>query len=217
MKKVKSNYYNLHSLLKIDQALWHTLCSIGEIEDHKKQKDVFIENTKAEFVYIVIEGCICLHSKKSIVDLVTTGDSIGTTISYSQVDIAQTYPLNAKTVAPSKVLKIPIQFYNQLLYKNSDCAKYTMAQFRKKMSFVQSMKCFGKFPVEVRLANFLLKKTDLLNTNYLTKKIIGQCTGISCETVIRQFSEWTKNNIIEIHNKKIQIKNLDYLKNLISV
>lgn len=216
MKKVKSSYYNLYSLLKINQLLWNNLCAIGEIEEFKKNKEIFIENSNADFVYIVIEGCVCLYSKKSIVDLVTIGDSIGTTISYDESNnISQKYPLNAKTIAPSKVLKIPIQLYNQLIYKNNDCAKYTMAQFRKKMDFIQNMKCFEKYSVEVRLANFLIKKPDLLNTNYLTKKIIGQCTGMSCETVIRQFSVWSRNSIIEIRNKKIQINNPTFLHELI--
>jgi CRP/FNR family transcriptional regulator len=217
MKIIKSSYHNLYSLLNINQLLWINLCSIGVIEQFKKNAEIFAENSNADFVYIVIEGCICLYSKTSIVDLVTYGDSIGTTINYEEEsDHSQEYPLNAKAITPSKLLKIPIKMYNQLIYTNPECARYTMIQFRKKMNFIQNMKCFEKYSVEVRLANFLLKKTELLSTNLLTKKIIGQCTGMSCETVIRQLSVWRKKNIIEISSKKIKINNIIFLEKLIS-
>lgn len=214
--KTKPNYSNFYSALKINQQLWTLLYSIGEVEDYKKKQILFTENDLAIYAYIIIEGGVIIYARKSIVDIVTAGDSIGVTLQHDEKNPNNTYPLSAKTITQTKALKIPLQQFNHLIYKDSECTKYTLEQFRKKMNFVQSMKCFEKFPVEIRLANFLLKKHELLSTTYLTKNIIGQCTGISCETVIRQFSEWSKKNIIQIKLKKIDILDTNYLKNLIN-
>lgn len=207
---------------KMPSALWAKLSSIGSFHSINRHEHIFTEKEPALYAYIVLEGCICIYSKKSVIDLVTVGDSIGTTI-ISKNKPGQTtdkiidplYPLSAKALVASQVLKISLLEYNQLVLADQDCALYTLEQFRKKMHFVQSMKCFESFSVNVRLANFLLKKTDLLETRFLTKKIIGHCAGISEATVIRQFSEWSRKKILKVSQRKIDILNRDYLESLL--
>ncbi len=67
-----------------------------------------------------------------------------------------------------------------------------------------------------KLANTLLylnreefKSIDVFS--YITRKDLAELSGMAIESVARILSEFNDEKIIELHGKKIEIKNLDQL------
>jgi CRP-like cAMP-binding protein len=125
--------------------------------------------------------------------------------------IDEKYPVNAETLSPCEVFKIPKDNFFQMLANHPDVSldinKFLSERLYQKFLMMQNNLSLQP---EVRLVGILdyfksysSNKEKYSFEVYLTRKQLASITGLRIETVIRTIKKMEKDNTVKLMNSKI--------------
>ncbi|MGC9080352.1 Crp/Fnr family transcriptional regulator [Sulfurihydrogenibium sp.] len=197
-------------------------------KEYKKGEYVFYEGDKEPGIHFVIDGIVKLIKETSdgktvILRLVTKGESFGWLV---MKDSTPTSTYSAQTLVDSKILYISNQdFLKLLLMYPALAVKITCDSTKKTLEAYDRLKSLAVEKVEGRIATLLVelvekigkKESDHIVINApITRQDIAEMAGTTVETAIRVISKWKKEGILDTERGKIEIFDLDYLKEIVS-
>ncbi|GAB6072237.1 helix-turn-helix domain-containing protein [Venenivibrio stagnispumantis] len=198
------------------------------IKEYKKGDYIFTEGDEEPGIYIVLEGIVklekeTLEGKTVILRLATPYDIIGWPV---LKDSKPTSTYTARALIDSKLLYISNSNFLKLLVMYPALAVRITCDISKRiLEAYDRLKSLAVEKVEGRIATLLLelaekigkKEKDKVVINApITRQDIAEMTGTTVETAIRIISRWKKEGIIDTERGKIEIYDIDYLKDIIS-
>lgn len=191
---------------------------------YKKGEFIFKEGTRPHGIYCVNYGKIKLFKtgsdgKDQIIRLVKPGDPLG----YRSLLSGDKYNGSAMALEDSGVCFISKSMFLNILQRDTTLAiemiKLLSEDLRKAEIQITNL---AQKPVRERVAEALLfiKETYGFDTDNKTinatfsREEIANLVGTATETTIRLLSEFSKDGVIQLSGKKIQILNLQKLVNI---
>lgn len=164
-------------------------------------------------VKLVLEGT---SGKNFVVRLYTSQDYLGLMQLFQKSESRYTVIALKNT----KVCMIEINFFRELLLEHAHINEKLITNYVEeidllyhKLSLLGTKSIHGRFAdVLLYLLGDKLRNEDVYR--YLSRKEIAEMAGMSVESMIRLFNEFKNDQIIEISNKNIQIKNLPIVETL---
>ncbi len=187
---------------------------------YKKNNAIFYDFQPASFIYIIYKGKLKLwmegiHSHDLIVSFAKDGDIIG----YRGCGQKTKYNLSATTIEDSCVYIVSKDVFNQILQENQELYHQVLwgyiAQLGKAEKKLRNM---AEMNVREKTADTLLfldeefgvEADTAMLTIRLSREEIASIAGISTDRIVKQFSEFEEECMIEVHGHSIKI--LDRLK-----
>ncbi|MDP1559181.1 MAG: fumarate/nitrate reduction transcriptional regulator Fnr [Nitrosomonas sp.] len=202
---------------------------LGDLVNHKCriQRGEYLHHTGSNFqsLYAVRRGFFKTYvleqdGRQQVTGFHMTGELIGLDAISTEM-----HTCDAVALEDSEVCEIPFAKLEEM----SRNIPSLMRHFHKIMSreIVKDhgvMMLLGSMKAEERLATFLLNlshrffKRGYSSSDFIlrmTREEIGSYLGLKLETVSRAFSKLQEEEIIAVHNKHIQINDIDRLRNKI--
>ena len=171
---------------------------------------VFIREGLAK---LVLEGT---SGKNFIVRIYTSQDYLGLMQVFRKSESRYT----VIALKDTRVCMIEINFFRELLLKHIQMNEKLSVNYLEEIDILyQRLTSLGTKSIHGRFADVLLYLLgDKLRTEevyrYLSRKEIAEMAGMSVESMIRLFNEFKNDQIIDISNKNIQIKNQHIVETL---
>ncbi len=201
---------------KVEGVEEEKICSL-----YAKGEYIFRQGTKPQGIYCLNRGKVkIMHKeadgKEKIVRLVKPGDPMG----YRSILSEENYSASAIAIEESGVCFIPRELFISVLKKDTSLTMEMIKLLGADLRLAESQlsKMTSKSTLE-RTAEALLfiKETygyeedeKTINAS-LSRKEIADIVGTNMETVVRQISDFRKQGVISIDNKKIAIEDLPKL------
>ncbi|MBL6663328.1 MAG: Crp/Fnr family transcriptional regulator [Flavobacteriales bacterium] len=213
---------------RCDNQLFNTL-SVLELDKtskekggccYKKGQHIFTEGTRGHGLYCVYKGKVKIHklgveAKEQIVRFAKEGDVIG----YRSLLSNEPYYATASALEDSILCYISKKTFLEMLENNKNLS-YNVIQMLTQNLKESEKKIINlkQKPVIQRVSESLLilkEKFGLTEDGYLTVKLsrreIGDLSGVTTETTIRTLSELNKKGIIHLKGKSIGLVNMSRL------
>lgn len=213
---------------RCDNQLFNTLSSLEldktskEKADccYKKGQHIFTEGTRGHGLYCVYKGKVKIHklgaeAKEQIVRLAKEGDVLG----YRSLLSNEPYYATASALEDSVLCYISKKTFLEMLENNKNLS-YNVIQVLTQNLKESEKKIINlkQKPVIQRISESLLilkEKFGLTKDNYLSVKLsrreIGDLSGVTTETTIRTLSELNKSGIIHLKGKAIGLVDMSRL------
>jgi CRP-like cAMP-binding protein len=187
--------------------------------NHKKGESLFSEDKPVSHLMFLSSGLVKIfkdgHQKKTtILRIAGPGNYIG----LFSVFYANRYQFSASAIEDSEVLYISMSVLHEVLVENGLFAVQMMQLFSKEgMGLLNKLIFFPQKQVPGRLAEVLLFfSTDIyMNDDFdlpLSRQEIADLVYSTKESVSRTLTEFKNDRMIEIDDRKIQLKSIDLLK-----
>jgi CRP-like cAMP-binding protein/CheY-like chemotaxis protein len=199
------------------------LQSLGKeqrIKNYKKKTSVFEEGDSAQYVFFVKQGQIKLYKshpdgKELITSLHTVGDFFG----MEAILANEPYTESAVALEDTELILLPKKDFTDLLYGHADVAQSFIALLcRKVKEKEQQLITLAYNSIRQRTAEALLKLHALNTGNHplsIAREDLAKIVGTATESVIRVLSDFKDENLIDILNGKITIKQSGKLQQVI--
>ncbi|MCT4636088.1 MAG: Crp/Fnr family transcriptional regulator [Bacteroidales bacterium] len=190
---------------------------------YKKGDTIYHEGNRIGGCYCINKGVIKIYKtglegKNQIIGFAKSGDIIG----YRSVLSNEAACTTTKVIEDSAVCFIPSDLLFQFVQNNSVFAlnllKITCRELEYANAYITDI---AQKSVRERLAEMLLKLQDEFgesNDGYLqislTRQEFANIIGTATETVIRLFSEFKNDNLIELNMKKIKLLDVNKLRRI---
>lgn len=209
----KSSLFSSFDSNQIDDLNHHKSCNY-----YKKSQALFLEGSFPRGVYCLNQGKVKVFTrgdegKEQIIHIATSGEIIGFRAMFS----GDPYRVSASTLEDSNICFIAKDDFLNMLDVNATLRNNIMKELSKELGeravFITNM---AQKPVRERLAFSLV----VLNTIYkdeminLSREDLANFVGTATETLIRLLKEFKEDGFIEIHTRKIEIKDLNKLTEL---
>lgn len=187
--------------------------SVGAtLEHYDAAEPIFLENDIPKFYYQIIDGKVKLNNynvegKEVLHNILENGQSVGE----SALFLEATYPVNAITLSPSTVLKLPRSAFIDLLLTNPEIS---MEINKRISSFLHFKHVMGQIVCTHNPMVKLMALLDYLKSIHkekepfsfqvpFTRQEMANLTGLCVETTIRTVKTMERNKIVKIRNRKI--------------
>ena len=184
----------------------------------KKGQGLFLENSFPRGVYCLNEGKVKIFTrgdegKEQIIHISTSGEIIGFRSMFS----GDPYKVSATTLEDCNICFIAKEDFLNMLDSNATLRNNVMKELSKELGeravFITNM---AQKPVRERLAFSLVMldniyKEEMIN---LSREDLANFVGTATETLIRLLKDFKEEGIVEIHTRKIEIKDKNKLINL---
>ncbi len=206
-----------------DSGLLTQLADQYEILTLHKKQNLYQEGKRPRFLYYLIKGKIKgfkVHEdgKEYITDLFSEGDFIG----YSALIEDKNYDDNAAVLEEADVMQIPREDFMQMMYSDiSVAAKFIKIVTQDVKEKEERLMSLAYSSLRKRVAKALVDIHEKFNNGKEVKPIeisredIAHYVGTATESLIRTLSDFKSEKLIEIKEGKINISNLEKLKNLL--
>lgn len=199
--------------------------SLMHPESFKKRDVIFSEGDQPEWFHFVQEGKVkitklSVEGKEIILELIQPGEFFGGIA----VVRGFPYPGNAIAMEDTAVMKIAKADMQGLMNKHPEIMAGIVKDMGDRMrSSLETTKNIALEKVSSRIAALLIKLASKSGTERkegieidmkLTKQDIAELVGTTVETSIRTMSQFKKKGLLEEHQGKILIKNLEGLEDL---
>ena len=173
--------------------------------NYAKKSVVFIENSLAEFMYVVREGLIKLEEtlddgSTRIIRVVSKGGIAGLE---AFLDNGQRYDQTAIALLETEVCRIPYEVVKSLLASDPEFFKAVLSEWHLQMEASNRVIVdFSTGTLKLRLANVLLMLIEDANHNQLVEidmihiDDLASLTGVARESVSRIISEFKREGIL---------------------
>lgn len=186
------------------------LLSGSEIICTNAKKIIFHEGEPAEHFGFVIEGFFKLFrshppGRNIIMDFSTSGGMIASLLMASEDSV---YPVTVQSIGPGRFLKIPKATFNEYWVKSSEIMKKVQNENMQRVGSLLTMREAQRLPLAQRVAWVLIRLLGKHPENnkylkvYFTRADIADAIGASPESVIRVFSQWLKDGLIEVKSNE---------------
>lgn len=214
----------LERLGKVEQDL---LIQHSTIVYKNQGSYIFMEGDQATHLFFIKKGTVRVHKllsegKEITIFLREKNDAFGEIGPFSGV----TYSCSSRAETNCEIYAIDEKTLDEILTTNSKISLEFIRWLAEKLETSSSkIKDFLMFGTEGALASFLIRKANsrgiqlkegILIKEQVTHYNIAIYIGSSRETVTRILNDFKKRNIIEFRRKKLLIKDITYLRNLLS-
>lgn len=221
-KNLESLLTNLPLFQQIPQNILHNLIPHISYIRMDAGKILFHQGEAASCFYYVFTGKVklavnSLTGGEKVVEIVHPGMSFGEAV----VFIEEPYPVYAEIIEQAELIKIPAAPLLQALRTDHGLALNMLASLSRRLHFlVRELENTCLHSAIQRVVAFLLTEAarENLSTDYCNlrlpanRKIIASHLNLTPETLSRVFRQLTKDNIIMIHGRNVQILNFEKLK-----
>lgn len=188
------------------------LRSAGATTEHYDvHESIFLENQIPEFYYQIVEGKVKLTNysadrKEALHNILGSGQSLGESALF-----LQTYSVNAITLSPCTVLKLPKSAFMELLVTDPEFSREINRRISSYLHFkhIMGQIIYTYNPTE-KLQTFLdyLKSINREKERFtlqipFTRQEIANLTGLCVETTIRTVKKMERNKLLKIKNRHI--------------
>jgi CRP-like cAMP-binding protein len=126
------------------------------------------------------------------------------------------YTADALVVEPSVILRIPGDFFRELVGKNSSFASQVMCTFCDRLRQMEGRACQALDPAQFRMARLLLTLGEKFQEGIpLTRQEMAEIAGVTVETAIRIMSQMRKKGIIRSSRKMTRVIAPEKLRELV--
>jgi len=187
---------------------------------YKKKETIIKEGTQVSNILYILDGLVKIYiespDKNIITNIYKPGNFIGLTSLFGD----DTYYFSVAALKETRVCSIDCESFKSLVTECCDFSRELSAWYCKIYNLMLS-KCLnlGLRQLNGKLANTLLylngnefEGTDVFS--YISRNDLAELSGMSMESVVRILSEFNNEKIIEIKGKRIEIKNLQRLKEI---
>jgi len=180
----------------------------SEVLQTNIKKIIFYGGETADHFGFVIEGVYKIFQndqldRRVIMDFVTSGGIIAGLLMAADNAV---YPVTVQSMNSGKFLKIPKSTYNNFWCKSAEIMKKVQIANMERVRSLQTLREAQRLPLEQRVAWVLIKLLGKFSEDnnylkvYFSRTDIADAIGAAPESVIRVFSQWTKDGLIEIKN-----------------
>lgn len=200
---------------------WENIDIRRQIIKVKKGQRFIDEGSETEGVYFVQEGLVKVHKrwddKESIVRFAKKGDIVGHRGIMSNKK--STFPISATCMENSVLCFIPFDFFDSLL-KTNPLLTYELLMFYADELQVSEQKVTNQVHLSVkgRLAWSFFQLEEKMGTDQdgyirliLSKTDLAAYMGSTYESVYRMLAELIAEDVVELVNKRIKIKDREKL------
>lgn len=187
---------------------------------YRKGETIVKEGTRVTEIFYVLDGIVKVYiegpERNIIIKLLTSHDFIGLTSLFGD----DTYYFSATALKETKVCSIDREGIKNLSTQCCDFSRELSNWYCENYNIMLT-KCLnlGLRQLHGKLANTLLylnrekfRESDI--PSYLSRKDLAELSGISVESVARILTEFSNDNIIELKGRRIEIRNLELLKEI---
>lgn len=204
------------------------------IKTFKKGEIIFFDTEPYNGFYGVLDGLVKIYKisnegREYIIHLEHTGSTFAEVPIFEKFENAQTsemvYPANAMAIEEkTKVIKVPVRPFIELIHSNSDICMKMLASFAKRLRFLNKhIESITLDDVTKRLAKYLLIETEKINLKNncrncsvielnISKYDLASHLGTIIETLSRALKKLQTEKIIEVNGKRILINKIESLK-----
>lgn len=189
----------------------------------KRKKSIYTDGDEPSKLYFIKKGKIKTFrenrfGKELVTDLYNTGDFFG----YISLIANEPYNETAVALEDSELLFIPKENFFDLLYKNASVAKKFIQLLSNKISDKEEQLVGLAYnSLRKRVAQGLLQyiKTFAIDTKLpititISREELATISGTATESLIRTLTDFRNENLIEIIDGKIVIKEIHQLEQL---
>lgn len=220
MQTLSASFWQQIDFFKdVPPAVLKDLLYNSEVIPTNAKKVIFYTGEPADHFGFVIEGAYKIFQtdqlgRRVVMDFVTSGGMVAGLLMAADNCV---YPVTVQSMNAGKFLKIPKATYNDFWCKSAEIMKKVQIANMERVRSLQTLREAQRLPLEQRVAWVLVKLLGKFsgNNNYLkvyfSRADIADAIGAAPESVIRVFSQWTKDGLIEIKNDE-EFINLSTLK-----
>ncbi|MBM3415708.1 MAG: response regulator [Bacteroidetes bacterium] len=206
-----------------DSGLLNQLADQYEVLTLGKKQHLYQEGKRPRYLYYLTKGKIKglkVHEdgKEYITDLYSEGDFIG----YPALIEDKNYDDSTVVLKEAEVLQIPKEDFTHMIYGDiSIAAKFIRIITQNVKEKEERLMSLAYSSLRKRVAKALVDIHGKFNTNGQNKPIeisredIAHYVGTATESLIRTLSDFKAEKLIEIKDGKINISNMEKLKNLL--
>jgi CRP/FNR family transcriptional activator FtrB len=187
---------------EVDERLFETLVTAAYAQRFPAQVDLIHEGESADFLYIVLEGCVELfagsHGRETSMAIVSP---VSTFILAATVKDAP-YLMSARTVEPSKLLLIPSQNVRDVFDQDPAFARAIVTELAScYRSVIKSMKNLKLRTAIERVGNYIIRlhdksgKADIVELPF-GKRNLASILGMTPENLSRAFGALQSHGIL---------------------
>ena len=193
------------------------------IENHKRGDFLFWEGDRANSLVFLVDGFVKMvkygsEGKTTIVGVHGPGEILG---EESVIDGAP-YNITAVAMTAVTVAKRPMHSSRSMLHSDPEFIRRMALKLSSKLRDVQdTIQGIATTRVEKRIASLLVKLAtqqscaDACRLELpLTRQEVAEMVGATVETTIRIFSQFIQDGAIGRGGRKLEIKNLEYLRRI---
>lgn len=196
--------------MNIDEKL--LLASGGEMKRYKKGELIYREGHHALYFFQIAEGKIKLNNyddegKEFIQNILGGGQSFGD----SMLFLDKFYPMNAVSLVPSEVIRVPKDQFLKLIQIHPHLSMEMNACLSQRLYFkaimLQNLASLNPISRLTGLLDYLKSyHDDSCGSCFhveLTRQEIANLVGLRVETVIRALKKMEKEGKVTLENRKI--------------
>ncbi|MFA9390524.1 MAG: Crp/Fnr family transcriptional regulator [Prolixibacteraceae bacterium] len=187
---------------------------------YKRGETIIKEGTQASNILYIIDGLVKVYiegpDKNIITKLLKADNFIGLTSLFGD----DTYYFSVAALKETRVCSINCDSFKNLTTKCCEFSRELSSWYCSNYNLMLS-KCLnlGLRQLNGKLANTLLyldsdefKGIDVFH--YISRNDLAELAGMSMESVVRILSEFNNENIIHLKGKKIEITNIERLREI---
>ncbi|MBX2922758.1 MAG: response regulator [Chitinophagaceae bacterium] len=205
-----------NGMLSLDMSQYAT-------ESYQKKQTIYTEGKRPRYLYYLVSGKVKgtrVHEdgKEYITDLFSSGDFIG----YMALLEGKNYDESAVVLEDAEVLQIPAEDFMEMIYADMSIAaqfiKIIAQNIKEKETRLLSL---AYSSLRKRVAKALVEIHDKFNPGKtaapleISREDMAHYIGTATESLIRTISDFKSEKLIEIKEGKINITDLERLKNLL--
>jgi CRP/FNR family transcriptional activator FtrB len=194
----------------MQDARFESLLKAAYVQRIPSHVELIQEGEPADFLYIVLEGCVELfstsHGRETSMAMVTP---VSTFILAATIKDAP-FLMSGRTIAASKILLIPSQNVRNIFAEDAEFARAIVTELATcYRSVVKSMKNLKLRTAVERVGNYILRLQDKTDGAAMVelpigKKILASILGMTPENLSRAFSALQSHGIM-IDGPRIEI------------
>ncbi|WP_312472710.1 Crp/Fnr family transcriptional regulator [Neobacillus sp.] len=208
----------------LTDELIELLHKAGRMIEVRKGTFLFQEGMPASEMYLILSGKVQIskmnaEGQELYLRLCSANEIVGELTLFTE---DPKYIFNAKAIADCKVAAINLASLENSLFENSKLSylflKWMNDHFRRTMTKFRDLVLFGKkgalYSTLIRLSNsYGIEKEDGIHISVpLTNQDLANFCGTAREIVSRMLTDLKKKKVISIHQKKIIIHKIDFLR-----
>jgi CRP-like cAMP-binding protein len=197
------------------------LAGYTSYQSFKKGETVFGQGDEINFIAFLKKGLLkyyksSIESKPQIISLARPNDCVGLLGVFSN----KTYPYSVSALEDSLIYYLELSRVKHILRNNGNFGIKMLGRISSAAdTVINNAYDISKRNLRGRIAYIMLEIADDIYANDhfdlpVSRKEIGELIGMTTENVIRIFSEFRRDGIIEIGCKSITIKNKEMLRNV---
>jgi len=184
---------------------------------------IFESGSPANHVYIIFYGSLKMierqNDRNTVMNFFGRNRILGIPLMKIEGSVL---PLTAIALEESGLVKVARKTFCEIWLKDDLLAPELDRQVIDIFHSFQKSKAMSRSPVESRVADLLLRLHSSQSTELgdrimirLTRQDIADAIGTTVESVIRVLSKWTKENLIETVDHRVELKNISRLAEIL--